>query len=84
MLKLLYVRLAISKNQLIQQMGSSDNKVALEAVEMLRDRMCLHDGTMQRANLSWANLGGGRSRAIWLLSGRDRPVWCKSPQSEPP
>lgn len=54
------------KKRLIRQMGSTVNPEAMRAVELLRDRGWLQDGSLrdaylvranlQEANLSWANL----------------------------
>ena len=44
------------KQRLIREMGNSDNATALAAVEELRERGWLTDGTLHGADLSYANL----------------------------
>lgn len=46
------------KQQLIREMGSPDNGIALRAVEELRAQGWLVDGSLKRANLEGANLKG--------------------------
>jgi uncharacterized protein YjbI with pentapeptide repeats len=47
-----------SKQRLIEQMGSSDNQAALQAVEKLKDAGWFRDGSLVGINLSRANLQG--------------------------
>lgn len=47
-----------SRAQLIRQMGSADNKAALQAVEKLKDNGWFRDGSLQGADLRRANLRG--------------------------
>ncbi|MCA0458838.1 MAG: pentapeptide repeat-containing protein [Chloroflexi bacterium] len=47
-----------SKNALIQQMGSSDNKQVLKAVELLKAKGWFRDGSLHAAQLEKANLRG--------------------------
>lgn len=49
---------ADEKKALIAQMGSKDNEQALTAVEALREKGWLTDGSLEGANLSGANLRG--------------------------
>ncbi|MEP7284384.1 MAG: toll/interleukin-1 receptor domain-containing protein [Chloroflexota bacterium] len=49
---------ADEKQALIAQMGSHDNKTALQAVKTLRERGWLTDGTLRGADLSQADLWG--------------------------
>lgn len=47
---------ADEKDQLILQMGSAANEVAIEAVRQLNEKHWLNDGTLHNANLTGANL----------------------------
>jgi hypothetical protein len=47
-----------AREQLIHEMGSKDNATALRAVEELRERGWLLDGSTRRADLKYANLAG--------------------------
>ncbi len=47
-----------SKSALIQQMGSSDNKQVLKAVELLKAKGWFRDGSLHAAQLEKANLRG--------------------------
>jgi len=53
------------KKRLIREMGSRDNGTALRAVDELRDRGYLTDGSLRHADLKYANLDGA------ILSGAD-------------
>ena len=46
----------VSKEKLLAQMGSGDNKSALEAVKKLQDKNHFRDGTLRGINLAGANL----------------------------
>jgi hypothetical protein len=45
-----------SKEQLIQQLSSGDNRLALKAAAELQERLCFQDGSLHGINLSRANL----------------------------
>jgi hypothetical protein len=45
-------------DRLIREMGSRDNGTAIRAVDALRARRALADGTLEQADLKYANLDG--------------------------
>ena len=80
--------LFISKDQLIRQMSSESNTLALEAVERLKEKSCLQDGTLQCANLAYANLRGVKLaradlRQVILRWRSRQTAWGKSPGCQP-
>lgn len=60
----LYPDEAQEKAEIIQEMGSQDNATALRAIEKLRERGWLTDGTLKGADLLGANLEGADLESI--------------------
>ena len=57
----------LDSGQLISQLRSEDNDLALEAVDLLRARGWLGDGLLHEANLNGANLRGAEMAGADLM-----------------